>query len=130
MRNEHYQRIITEWCQTTGMPAWSPLEDQHLEINDTLVGLIPGTADEPDALHIYIDLGRYDVADIYPNLLEANLPLDASDRGCFGLHPLTRSVVYRTLRRLDADTDAATLAQQLEALITNVRHRFDAALAH
>lgn len=130
MGNEHYQRIIAEWCKATGMPAWSPAEDKHLEINDTLVGLIPGNTDHPDALHIYIDLGRYDADDIYSHLLEANLPLDASDRGCFGLHPLTRSVVYRTERQLDADTDGATLARQLEALIATVRLRFDAALTH
>ena len=128
MRSEHYERVIHEWCSATGMPPWGVEEDQHVEIDDTLVGLIPGGADDPDGLHIYIDLGRYDAPEIWPGLLEANVPL-ADDSGCFGLHPLTQSVVYRTRRQLDSHTDGARLPQEIEALIRAARRKFDAAIA-
>ncbi len=130
MGNDHYQRLITEWCAATGMPVWPPNEDKHVEIDETLVGLIPGGADEPDALHIYIDLGRYEAPDMYPSLLEANLSPAPGEPGCFCLHPLTGSVVYRTSRKLDHSTDGALLPQQLQALIAGARHRLDAAFAH
>ncbi len=130
MGNEHYARFIADWCAATGMPAWSAAEDKHVEIDDTVVGLVSGGPDEPQALHIYIDLGRYEADEMYPNLLEANLSPDPGEPGCFALHPLTRSVVYRTTRQLNDAHGAALLPVQLQALIASARHRLDAALAH
>lgn len=128
MDSEHYARVISEWCAATGMAAWRPDEDSHIEIDDTLVGLIPGGSAGPDTLHICIDLGRYDAPDLWPGLLEANVPLEG-EPGCFGLHPLTQAVVYRTWRQLDARTDGARLPQEIASLIDAARRKFDAAIA-
>lgn len=129
MTSEHYSRVIREWCEATGMQAWDERDDMHVEINDTLVGLIPGGDADPDTLHIYIDLGRYDAPEILPGLLAANVPLEADDPGCFGLHPLTQSVVYRTSKRLDANTNGARLPSALDALIQSARDKFASSLA-
>ena len=130
MISEHYHRVIREWCEATGMEAWDEREDMHVEINDTLVGLIPGGENEPDALHIYLDLGHHDLPDLYASLLEANVSIDADDQGCFGLHPLTQSVVYRTKRQLGSDTDGSQLPTALDALIRSARSRLGSALTH
>ncbi len=129
MMSEHYPRVIREWCKATGMDAWDERDDVHLEINDTLVGLIHGGDDDPDTLHIYIDLGRYEVPELLPSLLAANVPVEGDDHGCFGLHPLTRSVVYRTSKHLSADTDGTVLPSALDALIRSARDKFASAAA-
>lgn len=129
MTSEHYSRVIREWCDATGMQAWDERDDMHLQINDTLVGLIPGSDDEPDSLNIYLDLGRYDVPDLYASLLEANVALHGDDHGCFGLHPLTQAVVYRTSRQLQADTDGSQLPSALDALIRSAKSRLASAIA-
>lgn len=129
MTSEHYPRVIREWCEATGMEAWDERDDMHVEINDTLVGLIPGGDEEPDTLHIYIDLGRYDAPELFPSLLAANVPLEGDDHGCFGLHPLTQSVVYRTSKQLGADTDGAALPSALDTLIQSARDKFASAVA-
>jgi hypothetical protein len=130
MTSEHYPRVIREWCEATGMEVWDERHDMHVEINDTLVGLIPGGDDEPDSLHIYLDLGHHELPDLYASLLEANVAIDADDQGCFGLHPLTQSVVYRTKRRLQADTDGSQLPTALDALIRSTRSRLSSALTY
>jgi len=128
MTSQHYPRVIREWCDATGMAAWNERDDMHIEINDTLVGLIPGGEQDPDSLHIYFDLGRYDLPDLYASLLEANVPLDSDDQGCFGLHPLTRSVVYRTKQRLGPETDGSQLPNALDVLIQAARSKLDSAI--
>jgi len=42
MNSEHYSRVIKEWCAATGMQAWVEHDDMHVEIDNTLIGLIAG----------------------------------------------------------------------------------------
>jgi hypothetical protein len=128
MRSEHYSRVIQEWCNATGMHAWSEHSDMHVEIEDTLVGLINGGEDNPDLIHIYIDLGHIEMPDLHRALLEQNITSELSNQGYFGVHPLTQSIVYRTSVHLTADTNGASLPKVLNQLIHTVRDQLEISL--
>lgn len=130
MSSEHYSRVIQEWCTATGMQAWVEHNDMHVEIGNTLIGLIHGGAQAPDALHIYIDLGHLTLPELYRSLLEQNVLLQSDDDGCFGLHPLTQSIVYRINLHLTADTNGATLPQKINRLIHSARARLEHSLTN
>lgn len=130
MMSDHYPRVIQEWCDATGMQAWPEHDDMHVEIDHTLVGLIHGGDSEPDALHIYIDLGHLELPELYRNLLEQNVQLENPQHGCFAVHPLTNSIVYRTSMQLSAATNGAHLPQELNQLIQLVRARLENSLAN
>lgn len=130
MISDHYPRVIQEWCTATGMETWGARDDMHVEIDDTLVGLIHGGENEPDDLHIYIDLGHLELPELHRALLEQNAQIESEDHGCFALHPLTNSIVYRTSLHLTADTNGATLPQELNHLIHTVRTRLETSLAN
>ena len=117
MHREHYGRVIREWCAATGMPAWSEDNDKHIEIDGIVCGLLPGDEDEPDRMHLFLDLGHYDSSGLHRHLLEQNTRLGAADHGCFGLHPVTGTVVYRTSFNLTLDTDGAQLPEKIRELI-------------
>jgi hypothetical protein len=121
MRGENYTRVIREWCATTGMLAWGDSDDKHVEIDDAVVALVPGGNNEPDCLHVLIDLGHYDFPDLERSLLEHNVPLDSPGHGCFGIHPTTGSVVYRVMLNLESDTDGHFLPHHISQLIQNAR---------
>lgn len=123
MHRQHYGRVIREWCAVTGMSAWREDEDKHVEIGDTVCGLIPGGEDEPDVMHVLIDLGPLDTAGLHLHLLKQNVLLGTGDHGCFGVHPVTESVVYRALLTLEADTDGAELPAKITELIASARER-------
>ncbi len=125
MYHEHYPRVIQEWCVATGMSAWGENEDQHVDIDGTVVGLIPAGEHAPDLLQVFIDLGHIDQPDLHTRLLEQNTQLDQDDYGYFGLHPLTHALVYRTQLRLNADTDGSQLPYTLRNLINNAQKRLD-----
>ena len=125
MHRENYSRIIREWCAATGMQAWREDEDKHVEIEGVICGLIPGGTDEPDVMHVYIDLGPYDFPDLHQRLLERNVPLAPPDKGCFGLHPITGSVVYRTAFHLSTDSDGAQLPEKISTLIQLAREQME-----
>ncbi len=128
MNSEHYPRVIQEWCAATGMQAWGAHDDMHVEIGDTLIGLIHGSEQDCDALQVYIDLGHLELPELHRNLLEQNVMPESVDHGCFGLHPITSSIVYRTSLMLSADTNGATLPEELNALIQTVRARLEQSL--
>lgn len=130
MMSNHYPRVIQEWCAATGMQAWGERDDMHVEIDDTLIGLIHGGEDEPDDLHIYIDLGHLELPDLYRNLLEQNVQIESANHGCFAIHPVTNSIVYRTSLHLTADTNGATLPQALNQLIHSARMRLENSIAN
>lgn len=130
MSSEHYSRVIQEWCTATGMPTWSEHEDMHVEIGDTLVGLIHTDTGASDALHVYIDLGHLELPELHRTLLEQNVAPQFSDQGCFGLHPLTSSIVYRTTIILTENTNGASLPQELNQLIDSIRERLETSLVH
>jgi hypothetical protein len=126
MRRQHYDRVIREWCAATGMPPWNEDDDKHIEIDGTICGLIPGGEDEPDVMHVLIDLGPEDDAGLYRYLLEQNTPLGNADHGCFGLHPVTGSVVYRACFHLSTSTDGTLLPEKIYALLESARDRLSA----
>ena len=126
MRRQHYDRVIREWCAATGMPPWNEDNDKHIEIDGTICGLIPGGEDEPDVMHVLIDLGPEDDAGLYRYLLEQNTPLGNADHGCFGLHPVTGSVIYRACFHLSASTDGTQLPEKINELIESARDRLSA----
>ncbi len=128
MLNEHYPRVIQEWCSATGMQVWAEHDDMHVEIDDTLIGLIHGGENEPDDLHIYIDLGHLELPELYRVLLQENARIESEDHGCFAIHPLTNSIVYRTSMHLTAETNGATLPQELNQLVHTVRTRLETSL--
>jgi len=130
MHRQHYGRVIQEWCTVTGMPPWNEDDDKHIEIDGLVCGLIPGGDEEPDLMHLLIDLGPHDSAGLYQYLLEQNVPLGTTDHGCFGLHPVTGSVVYRASFRLGIDTDGTQLPSKISALIGSVRDRLSALYIH
>ena len=130
MSSEHYSRVIQEWCDATGMQVWVEHNDMHVEIGDTLIGLIHGGTQAPDDLHVYIDLGHLELPELYRSLLEQNVLLQSEDQGCFGLHPVTNSIVYRTSVHLTADTNGATLPQKINQLIHLERARIENSLAN
>ena len=121
MYGENYTRVIQEWCAATGMAAWAEQDDKHVEIDDAVVALVPGGKDSPDTLHILIDLGHYDFSDLQRCLLEHNVALNSPGYGCFGLHPITGSVVYRVMLNLANDTDGFLLPHYISQLIHNAR---------
>ncbi len=121
MYGEHYTRVIQEWCAATGMAAWAGNDDKHVEIDDAVVALVPGGNDAPDTLHILIDLGHYDFPDLQRSLLEHNVPLNSPGYGCFGIHPVTGTVVYRVMLNLANDTDGYQLPHYISQLIQNTR---------
>jgi hypothetical protein len=130
MTSDHYPRVIQEWCAATGMQTWAERDDMHVEIDDTLVGLIHGGESEPDDLYIYIDLGHLELPELYRSLLEQNVQIEPANHGCFAIHPVTNSIVYRTSLHLTADTNGASLPQELNQLIHTVRSRLETALAN
>ena len=123
MLGENYHRVIEEWCAATGMAVWPDQDDKHVEIDDAVVALVHGGNNDPDTLHILIDLGPYDFPDLQRSLLEMNVPLDSPEHGCFGLHPITGSVVYRAKLHLASDTDGYHLPHFISELIHNARAR-------
>ena len=130
MRSENYSRVIREWCAVTGMQAWAEYEDMHIFIGDTLVGLIHDSSETPELLHVYIDLGRWDSPDIHRKLLEENAPVEFSDLGCFGLHPATGSVIYRTNKLLSVESSGENLLKEIKTLINTVKNRLENSLMH
>ena len=130
MSNEHFSRVIKEWCSVTGMQTWPEHEDMHVEIGDTLVGLIHGGQEAPDNLHIYIDLGHIELPEIHRTLLEQNILPQLSGSGCFCVHPLTNSIVFRTSLTLSEKTNGASLPQEINQLINFVREHLETALLH
>ena len=128
MGNEHFSRVIKEWCSATGMRGWTEHEDMHVEFGDTLVGLIHGGEDAPDDLQIYIDLGQIELPDLHRALLEQNILPEFPSSGCFGLHPLTNSIVYRTRLTLTAETNGASLPLEIHQIIDSARERLTDAL--
>lgn len=125
MHCENYGRIIQEWCNATSMSVWDERADKHVEINGFVCGLIPGGHDESDVMHVLIDLGHPYFPDLLQRLLEQNVSLEFSDHGCFGLHPLTGSVVYRTSFQLTSETDGGELPLKISALIQSVMERLE-----
>lgn len=125
MHKENYGRIIREWCAATGMLAWREDEDKHVEIDGVVCGLIPGGDDEPEIMHVFFDLGHYYKPELHQHLLEQNVPLESPGFGCFGLHPLTGSVVYRTSLILSADVSGAQLPEKLSSLIQLAKDRLE-----
>ena len=123
MQRQHYGRVIQEWCAVTGMSPWNEDDDKHIEIDGTVCGLIPGTDDEPDVMHVLIDLGPSDSVLPYQYLLEQNISLGIADHGCFGLHPVTGSIVYRAMLSLSVDTDGALLPEKIQELVISARDR-------
>lgn len=130
MSSENYSRIIREWCAVTGMQAWAEYEDMHIFFGDTLVGLIHDNSETPELLHVYIDLGRWDSPDIHRKLLEDNAPLGFPDFGCFGLHPATGSVIYRTRKLISAESTGENLLNDIKILISTVKNRLENSLMH
>lgn len=126
MHREHYGRVIREWCATTGMSPWSEDEDKHIEIDGTVCGLIPGGEDEADVMHVLIDLGPHDIVGLYRHLLEQNTPLNTADHGCFGLHPVTGSVIYRASFSLGVGTNGMQFPQKIHELIGSAKDRLSA----
>ncbi len=126
MHRQHYRRVIHEWCAATGMPPWNEDDDQHIEIDGTVCGLIPGGEDEPDVMHLLIDLGPHEPNGLYRYLLEQNVPLGTADHGCFGLHPATGAVVYRASLRLSSGTDGTQLPDTISDLVLSARDRLSA----
>lgn len=125
MHRENYGRIIQEWCVATGMTVWREDEDKHVEIDGVVCGLIPGRHDEPDLMHVLIDLGHHYLPNLHQHLLEKNVPLASSDRGCFGLHPITGSVVYRTSFQLTSETDGGQLPAKISTLIQSATEQLE-----
>ena len=121
MRGENYTRVIQEWCSTTGMLAWADRNDKHVEIDDAVVALVPGGDNEPECLHVLIDLGHYDFPDLQRSLLEHNVPLDSPGHGCLGIHPTTGSVVYRVMLNLGSETNGHVLPHHISQLIQKAR---------
>ena len=130
MRSDHYPKVIQEWCKATGMQPWGEREDVHVEIDDTLVGLIHGGENESDDLQIYIDLGHLELPELYRSLLEQNVQIESDKHGWFAIHPVTNSIVYRASLHLTADTNGATLPHELNQLIHSARTRLENSLAH
>ncbi len=126
MRRQHYGRVVREWCAVTGIPLWNEDDDKHIEIDGTVCGLIPGGEEEPDVMHVLIDLGSDEDPALYRHLLEQNAPVATADHGCFGLHPITGSVIYRTSFHLDAGTDGTELPAKISELIETARDRLSA----
>ncbi len=126
MHREHYGRVIQEWCSVTGMTAWSEDEDKHIEIDGVVCGLLPGDEAEPDRMHLFIDLGQHDSAGLHRHLLEQNARLGEADHGCFGLHPVTGSIVYRTSFNLTLNTDGAQLPEKIRELIDSAQEHMAA----
>ena len=125
MHRENYGRIIQEWCNATGMTLWQEHEDKHVEIDGFVCGLIPGGHKEPDVMHVLIDLGNPYFPDLHQRLLEQNVPLESLDRGCFGLHPITGSVVYRTSFQLTSETNGGELPLKISVLIQSLMERLE-----
>lgn len=125
MSNENYSRVIREWCAATGMQAWAEHEDMHISIGDTLVGLIHNHSETQELLHVYIDLGHWDRPDLYRILLEENTPISSDDHGCFGLHPVTGSIVYRSQKSLSSDSNGTNLLEEIKRLIHVAKIRLE-----
>ena len=128
MSSENYSRVIREWCAATGMQAWAEHEDMHISIGDTLIGLIHNSSETPELLHVYIDLGHWDRPDLYRILLEENTPIGCDDHGCFGLHPVTGSIVYRSQKLLSAESNGTNLLEEIKHLIHVVKNRLENSL--
>ena len=130
MSSENYSRVIREWCAATGVQAWAKHEDMHISIGDTLVGLIPNSAETPDLLHVYIDLGHWERPDLYRILLEENTPICCHDHGCFGLHPVTGSIVDRSQKLLSAESNGTKLLEEIKHLIHSAKTHLENSLEH
>ena len=128
MSSENYSRVIHEWCTATGMQVWAAHEDMHISIGETLVGLIHNTSETPELLHVYIDLGHWERPDLYRKLLEENTPISSEDHGCFGLHPETGSVVYRSKKLLSDESNGTKLIEEIKQLIHVVKTRLENSL--
>lgn len=118
-----YNRVISEWCEATGMQPWAPDADMHIDIEDTTIGLLYDEDVSPQTLHVYIDLGHLQLPNLHQQLLEFNMALDGPQAGCFALHPGTGSLVYRAPIPLSDETHGATLPQYIADLIAAVRAR-------
>ncbi|MGE0331367.1 MAG: CesT family type III secretion system chaperone [Ramlibacter sp.] len=121
MNAQTYSRVITEWCEATGMQPWAADADMHIDIESTTVGLLYDETVSPNALHIYIDLGHMELPDLHRRLLELNMSLDSPHSGCFALHPEAGSLVFRAAIELSDDTDGATLPQHIADMIAAAR---------
>ena len=121
MNARNYSRVISEWCEATGMKPWATDADMHIEIENTTVGLLYDETASPDALHVFIDLGRLELPDLHRQLLEFNMLLDSPHGGCFALHPQAGSLVYRAAIALSDATDGAALPQHIAELIVAAR---------
>lgn len=123
MNAQTYSRIISEWCDTTGMQPWATDADMHFEIDDTVVGMLYDELNTPQQLHLYVDLGFIQAQGLHERLLEHNIMLDAPGSGYFALHPEAGSLVYRVSLPLNDDTRGNLLPQQVSNLITAARAR-------
>lgn len=121
MNEQTYSRVISEWCEATGMQPWATDADMHINIENTTVGLLYDETVSPGALHVYIDLGHLDLPDLHRQLLEFNMSLDSPHGGCFALHPETGGLVYRAAIALSDDTDGSALPQHIADLIAAAR---------
>jgi hypothetical protein len=126
--SENYSRVIREWCAATGMQAWAAHEDMHISIGETLVGLIHNNSETPELLHVYIDLGHWERPDLYRILLEENTPLNFDDHGCFGLHPITGSIVYRSQKLLSDEISGTNFLEEIKQLIHVAKTRLENSL--
>ncbi len=128
MSSENYSRVIREWCAATGMQTWAAHEDMHISIGETLVGLIHNNSETPELIHVYIDLGHWERPDLYRILLEENTPLNFDDHGCFGLHPVTGSIVYRSQKLLSDEISGANFLEEIKHLVHVAKIRLENSL--
>jgi hypothetical protein len=74
---------------------------------------------------VYIDLGHWDRPDLYRILLEENTPISSDGHGCFGLHPVTGSIVYRSQKSLSSESNGTNLLEEIKRLIHVAKIRLE-----
>lgn len=118
-----FRRVVTQLCEAVGLARPSADEDFHFELDGHVVALLHHPEVRPELLHICADLGPMQTRDLHRSLLELNVPLAGGDGGCFGLHPATGSVVYRTSLQLTADLDGAGLPGWIHEIVSGALAR-------
>jgi hypothetical protein len=121
---EGYQRVLRELCEALGLPDGAGLEQsRHLELGETVVGLLHDADATPDTLFLYFDLGPISGdrrERVHEAMLRSNLRPDAEAFGHFGLHPVTSHAAWlvriRGLDTLRGADLASFLATQIAGL--------------
>lgn len=99
MDDANYQRLITAFCSEVGISDWQGvMRSEHVDVDGTVVGLIPDPAIDSDRLGVYIDLGPMPEGEeantLQRRMLVANVVPRGDITGSFGQHPHNGNATY------------------------------------